>query len=127
MHVTNTVRFMNHPQMRLRDDEPGNASTRVWSLSALLDQSAIRRDLVVGRLRALAAAVMRVADVADIAAGQIERGGSVAWPPKLLGLDVLLDAEHRPWLLEVERYPALSGGAAPAATRVNERLMSDTA
>jgi hypothetical protein len=44
-----------------------------------------------------------------------------AVPPKLLGLDVLPDAQGRPWLLEVERYPALHGGS-PAADAVNAAL-----
>ena len=46
-----------------------------------------------------------------------------ALAPKLLGLNVLLDHGLRPWLLEVERYPALGGGAAAVVDAVNWRLL----
>ena len=44
--------------------------------------------------------------------------------PKLFGLDVLLDRAGRPWLLEVERYPALGGSAAAVVDAVNRQLLT---
>ena len=44
-------------------------------------------------------------------------GPARAFPPKLFGLDVLLDAEGHPWLIEMQRTPAARG--QPLVERIN--------
>jgi hypothetical protein len=43
-----------------------------------------------------------------------------AFPPKLFGLDVLVDADGEPWLIEAQRKPALGGSAL--VQRINGQM-----
>jgi hypothetical protein len=45
-----------------------------------------------------------------------------AFPPKLFGLDVLIDAEGHPWLIEMQRSPAARG--APLVDRINSEMFN---
>lgn len=44
-----------------------------------------------------------------------------AFPPRFLGVDVGLDADGKPWLFEIERYPGL-GGVSPVTAAINARF-----
>jgi hypothetical protein len=44
------------------------------------------------------------------------------FPPKLFGLDVLIDADGHPWLIEMQRTPAARG--APLVDRINAEMFS---
>ena len=43
-----------------------------------------------------------------------------SFPPVLFALDVLVDQDHRPWLLEVQRNPSMTG--SPLLNRLNAEL-----
>ena len=43
-------------------------------------------------------------------------------PPTLFGLDVLIDRDGRPWLLECQRNPAMTGN--PLTNRINVGLFA---
>ena len=43
-----------------------------------------------------------------------------SFPPKLFGLDVLIDADCEPWLIEAQRKPAMSGSAL--VRRINGQM-----
>jgi hypothetical protein len=43
-----------------------------------------------------------------------------AFPPKLFGLDVLVDSDGEPWLIEAQRKPALGGSAL--VQRINGQM-----
>lgn len=129
-HVTNSARFQDHPGMHLSRDPAKEDEGNVWSLSALLERlgdsptaSGDPRDGLLG----LATAVARLIDRAGLFAAQRERGQRFAYPPKLLGLDVLLDRQGRPWLLEIEAFPALGGGAAAVVGKLHDRLFRSAA
>ena len=44
------------------------------------------------------------------------------FPPALFGLDVLIDRDGRPWLLECQRNPAMTGN--PLTNRINAGLFA---
>ncbi len=123
MHVTNTVRFQDHPDLVVADDVADDGTGNVWSLDALyrrLEDDGAESPRPA--LEKLAAGLMAAIEAAGVFADQatVPRRSTA---PKLLGLDVLLDSAGRPWLLEVERYPALGGGAAAVVDAVNGRLL----
>lgn len=129
-HVTNSVRFQDHPGMRLSRDPQKEDEGNVWSLSALLKRLEEHAPQVGDprpALLELARGVARLIDHAGLFATQREEGRRFAYPPKLLGLDVLLDREGRPWLLEIEAFPALGGGAAAVVGRLHQRLFRSAA
>lgn len=55
-----------------------------------------------------------------------EKSPSMAFPPKILGMDVLIDSERKPWLIEVERYPGLSAPQQDGISRdIKTSLLMD--
>jgi len=124
MHVTNTVRFQDHPDLVIADDVADDGTGNVWSLEALIRR--LENDGAQSPRRALeqlAAGLVAAIEAAGIFADQAAVP-SHALAPKLLGLDVLLDSAGSPRLLEVERYPALGGGAAAVVDAVNRQLLT---
>lgn len=111
-HVTNTLRF--------RDDPAAKAGAKVVDLEAL----GLAPE-TLARIADLARDLARIAFTERIAFLHLDDRADPI-PPKLLGLDIVVDRGDRPWLLEVERYPALHGGS-PAADAVNARLFRDFA
>ena len=53
-------------------------------------------------------------------AAQAKAAPRRAFPFKLFGLDVLIDAHGKPWLIEVQRKPAISGAAL--VQKINGRM-----
>ena len=121
-HVTNTALHRNHPGLDVRDDPTREDAGHVWSLAAYLkrvEAAGLTRDEVWGRVRALVAGFLSVVARDGLFARQAKLPAR-AFPAKLFGLDVLLDTDGQPWLIEVQRKPAM-GGVAIAA-RINEKL-----
>jgi tetratricopeptide (TPR) repeat protein len=124
-NVTNTARHHGHPKLKVSDDATKDNVGHIWSLRAYLDRSRAEghdaarvwsdlRGLVKGFLSAVAAdgLFMRLA----------RSSPRRAFPPKLFGLDVLLDEDGKPWLIEVQRKPAMSG--SPLIARVNGQMFA---
>lgn len=112
-HITNTALHANHPKLVLSQNAEEENVGAVWSLGAYLDRlkadgvdtEALREDLrnlVRGFLR-----MIHAEGVFDAQAKFPRR----SFPAKLFGLDVLIDADAKPWLIEAQRKPAMAGSA----------------
>lgn len=124
MHVTNTAQHEGHPGLVISQDPDRENEGAIWSLSAFMRQ--VEQD--GGDPAAL------FEDIADLAKGFLkilaadgffERWAASAparaYPPKILGLDVLVDADLHPWLLEIQSSPAITG--SPLVNRINGTMM----
>jgi tetratricopeptide (TPR) repeat protein len=122
MHVTNTALHRGNPLLQVVQSE-ADAEGHVWSLDALvaaLPTGEEGRAAFRARLRQLGRDVV----VALAAVGSFAKpapGARFSYPPKLFGLDVVVDARLRPWLAEVQYGPGLQGNAL--VDRINERLL----
>ena len=70
------------------------------------DPEAVRADL-----RALMLGFLQMLGDEGLFVAQAKAAPRHAFPFKLFGLDVLLDTEGKPWLIEFQRKPALGGSA----------------
>lgn len=121
MHVTNTALHEGHPGLSFAKDATIEDEGSVQGLAAFLRRA-------VPEEAARAALWDRLDDLARRLAGMLAADGLFArqaahgraFLPKLLGLDVLLDADLRPWLLELQRVPGQTG-PGPVNT-VNARM-----
>ena len=123
MHVTNTALHLGHPELVISDDPDREDEGMIWSLSAMLRRmQAEGRDAgqVFGEIQALVAWFLSHLRDEGFFARQAAHGPSRAYAPKLFGLDVLLDDEGHPWLLEIQTSPAAVG--APLVNRISGEL-----
>ena len=113
-HITNTALHRGHPELTVSEDASQENVGAVWSLSAYLeriqadggDAEAIRVEL-----RALMRGFMLMVGREGVFAAQAKAAPRRAFPYKLFGLDVLIDVDGKPWLIEAQRKPALGGSA----------------
>jgi len=113
-HITNTALHRGHPDLAVSEDTTQENVGAVWSLSAYLarieadggDAEAIRVEL-----RALMRGFLQMVGREGVFAAQAKTTPRRAFPYKLFGLDVLIDADGKPWLIEAQRKPALGGSA----------------
>lgn len=123
MHVTNTALHLGHPGLVISEDPSRDDVGAIWSLSALLRR--VQADghdaqAVFGEIRALVTWFLRHLRREGMFARQAGRGPARAYAPKLFGLDVLLDADGHPWLLEIQTSPAAIG--PPLVNRINGEM-----
>jgi tetratricopeptide (TPR) repeat protein len=125
MHVTNTALHLEDPRLVISDDANQDDVGAVRSLSALLRRMAadgIDPAAVQGEIKALVEWFVRLLAADGLFARQAAFGPARSFPPKLFGLDVLLDAEGHPWLLEMQRTPAARG--QPLVDRINTEMFN---
>ncbi len=123
IHITNTALHRGHPDLMLSQDPDEEDVGNIWSLGALLRHiaaEALPAAEMWARFEDLAARFARVIEHSGLFRQQAEQPGREAYPPKLLGMDVLLDADLRPWLLEAQRTPGQTG--SPLIEKINARL-----
>ena len=124
-HITNTALHVGHPQLRVSTDPKEENVGHVWSLSAALARMAsegLAREATWTRLRDLVRALLRVLHDGAVFAAQAAGHTRYCFPPALFGLDVLIDLDGRPWLLECQRNPAMTGN--PLTNRINAGLFA---
>jgi len=122
-HITNTALHAGHPGLKVSVDPREENVGHVWSLSAALarmDAEGLPRDALWQRLRDLVRRFLQVIGDCGGFAGQAAEHTRYCFPPALFGLDVLIDADGRPWLLECQRNPAMTGN--PLTNRINAGL-----
>jgi tetratricopeptide (TPR) repeat protein len=124
-HITNTALHVGHPQLKVSTDPKEENVGHVWSLSAALARMAsegLAREATWTRLRDLVRRLLRVMHDGGVFAGQAAEHARYCFPPALFGLDVLIDRDGRPWLLECQRNPAMTGN--PLTNRINAGLFA---
>ena len=82
----------------------------------------LAREAAWTRLRELVRRLLRVMEDGGVFAGQAAEHTRYCFPPALFGLDVLIDRDGRPWLLECQRNPAMTGN--PLTNRINAGLFA---
>jgi tetratricopeptide (TPR) repeat protein len=125
MHVTNTALHHGHPGLVISENPDEEDVGAIWSLSAVLRRLAADghdRETVLGGIRELIGWFLRQVEREGLFARQAARGPARAFGPKLLGFDVLLDADAHPWLLEIQTSPAATG--SPLVNKINGELFT---
>jgi tetratricopeptide (TPR) repeat protein len=124
-HITNTALHVGHPQLKISTDPKEENVGHVWSLSAALARMAaegFERETTWMRLRDLVRRFLRAVGDCGVFAGQAAEHSRYCLPPALFGLDVLIERDGRPWLLECQRNPAMTGN--PLTNRINAGLFA---
>src|SRR5207253_5561998 len=94
-------------------------------LSALLGRmtaDGLDGQAAFGEIKALMEWFVRLLAADGLFARQAASAPPRAFAPKLFGLDVLVDDEGHPWLIEMQRTPAARG--APLVDRINAEMFS---
>ena len=123
MHVTNTALHLEDPRLVISQDADQDDVGAVRSLSAVLRRMAadgLDPAKVQDEIKALVEWFVRMLAADGLFARQAAMGRGRGFPPKLFGLDVLLDADGHPWLIEMQRTPAARG--QPLVERINLQM-----
>ena len=122
-HITNTALHVGHPALHVADDANAEDVGHVRALSAVLRRlhpQPEARAQAWEDLRTLARRFVACVAESGVFAAQAREHPRWSFPPVLFALDVLVDRDHRPWLLEVQRNPSMTG--SPLVNRLNTEL-----
>jgi Tfp pilus assembly protein PilF len=125
MHVTNTALHRGNPNLVVSTDAAQENVGHVWSLTAYLrrlTEDGMDSARVFAKIKALVESFVGVLAGEGLFQRQARHRAARAFTPKLFGLDVLIDAEGEPWLIEMQAKPALAG--SPLVTKVNGELFA---
>jgi len=125
-HITNTALHTGHPDLVISQDPTQEDQGLIWSLSALLRRitaGGLDGDQTMREIRDLVAWFVRQLQADGLFERQAAAGPARSFGPKLFGLDVLIDADGHPWLIEMQRAPAAKG--APLVERINADMYCD--
>jgi tetratricopeptide (TPR) repeat protein len=123
MHVTNTALHLGHPGLSISQDASQDDTGSIRSLSALLRRmtaDGLDGEKAFGEIKALVEWVVRMIAAEGLFARQAASGPARGFPPKLFGMDVLIDDQGQPWLIEMQRTPAARG--APLVEKINGEM-----
>jgi tetratricopeptide (TPR) repeat protein len=112
MHITNTALHLEDPRLVISQDASQDDVGAVRSLSAMFRRMAadgLDPQQTFGEIKALVEWFVRLLAADGLFARQAALGGPRAFSHKLFGLDVLVDADGHPWLIEIQRTPAARG------------------
>ena len=113
MHVTNTALHLDHPDLEVSRNPMQEDVGAIWSLAAYLRRmtaQGIDGQAVFDQIKALTTGFIRMLEAEGLFAGQAA-APKRSYMPKLFGLDVLIDADGAPWLIEMQLIPAARGSA----------------
>jgi tetratricopeptide (TPR) repeat protein len=122
MHVTNTALHLDHPDLVISRDANQDDVGAVRSLSALLRRmtaDGLPADKAFDEIKQLVEWFVRMLAADGLFARQAASPAR-SFPPKLFGLDVLIDDEGHPWLIEMQRTPAARG--QPLVEKINGEM-----
>jgi tetratricopeptide (TPR) repeat protein len=123
-HITNTALHKDHPKLVVSQKPEEENVGAVWSLTAYLerlqadgvDVAALREEF-----KALARGFVRMVHAEGVFTAQAKFPRH-SFPFKLFGLDVLIDADAKPWLIEAQRKPAMAG--APLVAKIAGKALT---
>lgn len=124
-HVTNTALHLGHPGVSVASDPGLEDVGTVRTLSALLarlDAAGLSGAATLDSIADLVGWFVRQLKADGLFERQAASAPANAFAPKLFGLDVLVDERGAPWLIELQRSPAVRG--APLVERVNTELFA---
>jgi hypothetical protein len=127
MHITNTALHLQDPRLVISQDANQDDVGAVRSLSAMLRRmpaDGLDPQAVFDEIKALVAWFVRLLAADGVFARQAAMGGRRAFPHKLFGLDVLIDTDGHPWLIEMQRTPAARG--QPLVEKINGEMYLTT-
>jgi tetratricopeptide (TPR) repeat protein len=122
-HITNTALHRGHPELKISDDPAQENFGNLWSVRAFLDRlqaDGLDRGRIWRDIRSVVSGFLTMVAEDGLFTRQNQAGPRRAFSSKLFGLDVLIDAEGKPWLIEAQRKPAISGAAL--VRRVNSQM-----
>lgn len=125
MHVTNTALHRGNPALVVSQDAAREDAGHVWTLSAYLKRLSAEGcdgNAVFQKIERLVAWFVRMVASEGLFERQTKAAPPRAFTPKLFGLDVLIDADGEPWLIEMQVKPAASG--SPLVMRINGELFA---
>ena len=111
-HITQTELFRDQPDLIQKASNELGEETPVWLLSKLfqyLDDEGHDSELLRERLKNLTCDVTGLIRQSGILEQLSSSENQYAHQPKILGLDVQVDAYLNTYLLEIERYPGSAG------------------
>ena len=123
-HVTNTALHAGHPKLVVSQDPAKENEGAVWSLTAYLDRlkaDGVDVEALREEFKALMKGFLTVVAAEGLFAAQAKAAPRRAFPFKLFGLDVLVDADAKPWLIEAQRKPAMGG--TPLTQRISTQML----
>ncbi|KAG8460194.1 hypothetical protein KFE25_004442 [Diacronema lutheri] len=125
-HLTNYALNKRSAQFVKNTDADADAEGSKWSLSAIWRRLAAQGvDVPSVKARIHEIAVKAMLAVEPSVVGKLNAWcHNRATPFELFGLDILLDASHKPWLIEVNVACSLSS-SSPLDKRVKHALMTD--
>ncbi|OYU69648.1 MAG: hypothetical protein CFE28_06325 [Alphaproteobacteria bacterium PA2] len=124
MHVTNTALHASHPDLKISQDPDRDDEGMIWSLAGFfrrMDQDGGDSQAVFREISDLACGFLKILRQDGFFQRWSDAGPRRAFPPKVFGMDVLVDEDGHPWLLEIQASPAVTG--APLVNRVNAGLI----
>jgi Tubulin-tyrosine ligase family/Anaphase-promoting complex, cyclosome, subunit 3 len=113
-HITNTALHRGHPALTVSEDANQENVGAIWSLGAYLERlkaDGVDVEALRDELCKLMLSFVHVVAREGVFAAQAKAAPRHGFPYKLFGLDVLIDADCKPWLIEAQRKPALGGNA----------------
>jgi tetratricopeptide (TPR) repeat protein len=122
-HITNTALHIGHPALHVADDASAEDVGHVRALGAVLRRlypQPEARAQAWDDLRMLARRFIACVAESGVFVAQAREHPRWSFPPMLFALDVLVDRDGRPWLLEVQRNPSMTG--SPLLNRLNAEL-----
>jgi tetratricopeptide (TPR) repeat protein len=123
-HITNTALHKDHPKLVVSQKAEEENVGAIWSLTAYLERlKADGVDVAALReaLKNLARGFVRMVHAEGVFDAQAKFPRR-SFPAKLFGLDVLIDADATPWLIEAQRKPAMSG--SPLVSKIAGKAMT---
>jgi tetratricopeptide (TPR) repeat protein len=123
MHVTNTALHRDHPKLVISNDPDAENAGDIWSLKAYLARLAADghdADVIFANIARIAGRFVLMLRTDGMFDRQSRKGPARSFVPKLFGMDVLLDKDARPWLIEIQRSPAWGG--SPLVKRINRAV-----
>ena len=130
MHIANPLVHLDNKNLHiancLEDDDKGHLM-RLSSLYGLLAKQECNIELLQKNIKKLAKSVLNASKLVGILDNDINTGNNLAYPIKILGLDIVIDKDLQAFLVEVERFPGLTSPPKDIISNaIKSQLLADS-